>query len=334
MVVFGWLDSQALFSSMSNLRLDGYIYTVESMRAAYGLLNEDGTLSLSFAAVYRWLALKLIRMVAEGTGRTPVVYEGGGQVIISVTRGAPAPPPAQHGRFVRSASLEAGDLSQVQPPRDDWPFLYLSGRGIPADYLVVIAVLLAICLPAVYAIRGRAFRTPDVHFLFLGLGFMLLETKSIGDCSLYFGATWFVTLIVVTGVLVMVLAANFAAMRVVQPRAWIYVPLLVSLVVLYAVDRNTILALSFGARVLWSIGIMPLPLFFAGLIFSTTFRESGDPAPLLGANLIGAMIGGFCEYLGMATGTGTLMLVVIAAYLISFACRLPRSRAAATSAGS
>ncbi len=35
MIIFGWLDSQALFSSMSNLRLDGFIYTVQSMRAAY-----------------------------------------------------------------------------------------------------------------------------------------------------------------------------------------------------------------------------------------------------------------------------------------------------------
>ncbi len=32
MVVFGFLDSQTLFSSMSNIRLDGYIYTVQSMQ--------------------------------------------------------------------------------------------------------------------------------------------------------------------------------------------------------------------------------------------------------------------------------------------------------------
>jgi len=36
LVAFGYLDSQALFSSMSNLRLDGYVYTVESIRAAFG----------------------------------------------------------------------------------------------------------------------------------------------------------------------------------------------------------------------------------------------------------------------------------------------------------
>src|ERR1017187_3244420 len=31
LVVFGFLDSQALFSTMNNVRLDGYVYTVESM---------------------------------------------------------------------------------------------------------------------------------------------------------------------------------------------------------------------------------------------------------------------------------------------------------------
>ncbi len=43
-VVFGFLDSQALFSTMNNVRLDGYVYTVESMRSAFGLLNEHGML--------------------------------------------------------------------------------------------------------------------------------------------------------------------------------------------------------------------------------------------------------------------------------------------------
>jgi len=33
------------------------------------------------------------------------------------------------------------------------------------------------------------------------------------------------------------------------------------------------------------------------------------------------MLGGFCEYLGMATGTRFLGLIVIGAYLASFVCR-------------
>jgi hypothetical protein len=58
-----------------------------------------------------------------------------------------------------------------------------------------------------------------------------------------------------------------------------------------------------------------MPIFFAGVIFSTTFRESLAPAAVFGANLIGAMLGGFCEYLSMAIGNHLLSLLVVAAYL-------------------
>lgn len=165
----------------------------------------------------------------------------------------------------------------------------------------------------------------DGHFLFLGLGFLLLETRSIADCSLYFGTTWFVTMVVVAGVLLMVLAANLVAMRegvyeldVRSADA--------SLLIVSWVGRDEILALGFEQRLLWSLLVIPLPIFFAGLIFSTTFRESSSPSALFGANLIGAMIGGFCEYLDMKTGNNMLMVIVIAAYLMSLVCRVRYAR--------
>ncbi len=41
----------------------------------------------------------------------------------------------------------------------------------------------------------------------------------------------------------------------------------------------------------WALTAVPLPIFFAGLIFSTTFRMEKDTASLLGANLIGGDCG-------------------------------------------
>jgi hypothetical protein len=161
-----------------------------------------------------------------------------------------------------------------------------------------------------------------MHFLFLGLGFLLLETKSISDCSLYFGTTWFVTLVVVTGVLIMVLLANLMAMRMSRFQPWLYAPLIASLLVLYFVKRDLILALSFEQRLLWSVLVVPLPIFFAGLIFSTTFRQALNPSSLFGANLIGAMIGGFSEYLSMIIGNQNLMFLVIGAYVVSLGIQL------------
>jgi hypothetical protein len=171
-------------------------------------------------------------------------------------------------------------------------------------------------------LRGRGFGMSDGHFLFLGLGFLLLETKSISDCSLYFGTTWFVTMVVVAGVLLMVLAANLVAMRMNRFRTWLYAPLIATLLLLYLVKRDSVLALSFDERLLWSVLVVPLPIFFAGLIFSTTFRQASIPSSLFGANLIGAMIGGFCEYLSMIMGNQNLMFLIIAAYLVSLGLQM------------
>jgi hypothetical protein len=322
MVVFGFLDSQTLFSSMSNIRLDGYIYTVQSMQSAFRLLNDNGVLSLSFMAGHDWLARKLVRMVEIATGQMPVVYESQGQVVICAFRGPHADPPTQFGRFARTVFPAGDDLSDAVAPTDDWPFLYLSRKIIPADYLIVIGILLAITIPAVFMLRGRGFGMNDGHFLFLGLGFLLLETKSISDCSLYFGTTWFVTMVVVAGVLLMVLAANLVAMRMSRFRTWLYAPLIATLLLLYFVNRNSVLALSFDERLLWSLLVVPLPIFFAGLIFSTTFRQASIPSSFFGANLIGAMIGGFCEYLSMVMGNKNLMFLIIGAYLVSLALQM------------
>jgi hypothetical protein len=215
-------------------------------------------------------------------------------------------------------------------PTDDWPYLYLARRTIPPDYLIVIGTLLSLSVLVVLGLRwtdpgilgNRKISLAEGHFFFLGAGFLLLETKSIGDCSLYFGTTWFVTMVVVSGVLLMVLAANLLAMRLARPSLWMYVPPIATLVALYVIPRDQILGLPFLWRLLWSLVIVPLPIFFAGLMFSTTFREAKDPAIMLGANLIGATVGGFAEYAGMTLGMRALCLFVIAAYLASAGCRM------------
>ena len=53
-------------------------------------------------------------------------------------------------------------------------------------------------------------------------------------------------------------------------------------------------------------------------MFSTTFRREAQPASAFGANLLGATVGGFAEYLGMVVGSQALSLLVIACYLCSY----------------
>jgi hypothetical protein len=315
MVVFGFLDSQALFSTMNNVRLDGYVYTVESMRSAFRLLNDHGMLTLSFFLGKPWLGLKIYRLVKEATGREPTMYFGDGEenaMILCVARDARVVLPDKLPDFHRGGY---GNLPHIDLPTDDWPFLYLIQRTIPSDYLIAIASLLVFSISAVAWLRRGSFGREDLHFGLLGMGFLLLETKNISDCTLFFGATWFVTLLVVAGVLLMVIAANLVSERIRGFSPWMYAPLLATLALLLFVPRESVLGFAYSGRMLWTLLVVPLPIFFAGIIFSTTFREAASPSAVFGANLIGAMFGGFCEYLGMALGNYRLSILVIVAYL-------------------
>ena len=324
LVIFGYLDSQALFSSMSNIRLDGFVHTVESYRTAYNLLKEDGLLSLSFAAGRDWQMEKLILMAFEATGKVPFVYTiggrislGGGPIRIQVSKGH-LDPPTNIGYFQRiKLPPSFFENNKISAATDDWPFLYLKKRGIPLDYLVVIASLVLISFIILFGAGRIKWGIHQIHFSFLGVGFLLLETKNITDCSLYFGATWFVTMLVVTGILLMVLGANLLAMRLRSFSLYFYLPLIASMILLYLTPNDFILSFPFFVRLLWVLIFVPLPILFAGLIFSTTFRESKSASSCFGANLIGATIGGFAEYLSMAIGFQKLSLLVIAAYLVS-----------------
>jgi hypothetical protein len=314
LVIFGFLDSQALFSSMNNVRLDGYVYTVESMRTAFGLLGDRGLLTLSFALGRPWLGPKLFELLREATGREPTLYfdPRGLTLILCVPRDPGLWMPQKISWFHRAGY---GALPAIDLPTDDWPFLYLIRRTVPSDYLVAIGAMLAFSIAAVACLRRGSFGRGDIHFGLLGMGFLLLETKSISDCTLYFGATWFVTMVVVAGILLMVMAANLVAERIRAFSFWMYAPLFAVLALLLAVPRGMILQLAFPARLLWTLLAVPLPVFFAGVIFSTSFRDSRSPSAVFGANLIGAMVGGFCEYLAMAVGGHRLAVLVIAAYL-------------------
>ncbi len=331
LVAFGFLDSQALFSYGASLRLDGYIYTVESFRQAYGRVSPGGAMVVWFFAGRDWLVRKLVAMTRAATGQEPLIYRDGGSLAIISPKGPlPHPPPARIGDW----SLGPVPPGRIDLATDDWPYLYLERQDIPADYLLVIGVLLAVSVVAVLALRGTGFGATDGHFLFMGWGFLLLQTKSIGDCSLYFGTTWLVTTLVITGVLLMVLLANWVALRhLPEFRPWLFAPLFVSLLLLLLVPRELILAQSLAFRLAWTLLAVPLPVFFAGLIFSTTFRSAGNLAALFGANLIGATIGGFCEYLGMLIGNHRLGYLVLAAYAASLLCLSVRRRAAAGSGG-
>jgi predicted membrane-bound spermidine synthase len=326
LVCFGLLDSHALFSSMANVRLDGFVYTVEGIRAAWRLLTERGVLSLSFSTAGQpWLAGKLYRMVSEATGAPPRVYDKRLAWTVLIAEKHPiANPPTAFGPFVPWHPSAV----QLSTPiaSDDWPYLYLQKHTIPSDYSLVIVTLLLLSVVVVRRIKPAGQGAEDLHFGAMGAGFLLIETKSIVDASLYFGATWIVSLIVIAGVLLMVLLANAVASRGTGFSPWLYAPLIGCILLLFLVPTEWILVLPIPGRLLWTLLAIPMPIFFAGLVFSGTFKRAMHPSAAFGANLVGAMVGGFAEYLSMATGRRSLVVVVIAAYMVSFAAMLAVGR--------
>jgi hypothetical protein len=60
-----------------------------------------------------------------------------------------------------------------------------------------------------------------------------------------------------------------------------------------------------------------VPIFFAGVIFATSFKRTTQPDRAFGINVAGAMIGGLAEYSSMALGFQYVVLIAILFYALS-----------------
>jgi hypothetical protein len=60
-----------------------------------------------------------------------------------------------------------------------------------------------------------------------------------------------------------------------------------------------------------------VPVFFAGVIFATVFRDSRRPDVDFGSNVAGIILGGLSEQLSLVIGFNYLLLVAVAYYVLS-----------------
>ncbi len=60
-----------------------------------------------------------------------------------------------------------------------------------------------------------------------------------------------------------------------------------------------------------------VPVFFAGIVFGTLFRDSAQPDIDFGSNIAGVILGGLCESLSLVIGFNYLLIVAVAFYLLS-----------------
>ena len=356
LIVFGLLDSHTLLSSMSSLRLDSYVYTLESLRQARAHLAPGGHLVLTFAASvggWDWLAARLYQMVTATFDAEPVALSLGYDVSTLYVAG-----PDVHERLAADPDLAALAVDPaplrvpVAPATDDWPFLYLREHSVPLlPYGVMLGLLLVLGgglvlltlrapgdeapapetphgpamahrLRAAEAAPRPAVPTPallDVPMFLLGAAFMLLETKSISQLSLLFGSTWLVNAVIISAILLMALAANlYVGWRRPARVGPAYALLGLALVADQLVPLGALGTLDPLLRAALGGLLLALPLLFAGVVFATLFARTPAPSHAFGSNLLGALAGGLLEYAAMITGFRALGLIALALYAASW----------------
>jgi len=342
LIVFGLLDSQTLLSGMSSIRLDNYIYTLESLREARRHLKPGGTVSLSFALTETWIQERFYRMLQEVFEQEPLCLQTPYDAGISYLVG----PTANRDHIRGQADLEAMVINDRIPktatpfPTDDWPFLYLKNKSIPFAYWFTLSILFvfsAIFTKGILSsqwqsearlleLEARLQDWPLLTYLFLlGTGFMLIEVKSISDLSLLFGSTWLVNSVVISAILLMILLANIFVLKLApQALSWAYLGLACSLIFGYFFRPGALARLGFHSKAILGGFVSAIPVFFAGILFASAFKKVKDIPSAFGANLLGALVGGILENLCMIYGVAFLNLLAVGIYLISM-CVLHKS---------
>ncbi|HKZ86017.1 MAG TPA: hypothetical protein VJ793_20475 [Anaerolineae bacterium] len=313
-IAFGLLDSHTLLSGLSSVRLDSFVYTLDSFEEVREHLAEDGVAVVTFATSARapWIEQRLGRMLLDvfGSGK---VFVHHGEVGTTFVAGPISPDQLAEAQLTPWWPDPA--VGDMPLSTDDWPYLYLRTRTVPAAYWQALLVIGVVCLVVIARSFPAALR-PNWHFWLLGAAFLLVEFKSVTEFALLFGTTWLVNALAISGVLLMILVANAIVLRWSQLRLQpIYVLLFASLALAYALPLDVFFGLTPLLRALVSMVVLSLPLLFAGLIFGESLRRAGETAKPLASNLSGSVVGGALEYGSLWWGIKSLYVIAAVVYL-------------------
>ncbi len=333
LIVFSHLDSHTVLSSYTNVRLDDYIYTVESLTDARRRLNPQGWLFLSFFAEQPYVVARLGRNLDEAFGHEPVgllasEQRAGGRITLAHFLTAE---PQSMQQVERAAAGMPGlrrysaRNSGVVPSTDAWPFLTLSKPHVPVLVLLLSAIIIVLCSVFIWRARpaGEVFRG---RFFWLGAAFLLLEVHNVSRLALCFGTTWQVNAWVIGTILGVILIANWVSARMSRRDSvppWVAIGLFVSLAAAYFVPLEPFLSLAPPWRGLAATLFLTLPIFFAGVLFADTFASSSAPSFALGWNILGGVVGGMAESVSYLFGIPSLILIAAAFYVFAIAWPRP-----------
>lgn len=332
MIVIAGLDSQTVSGQSSSMRVDTYVHTKESIARACSLLKPDGLLLLTFYDRVPWIAERLYCTIKSAVGYEPlVVHDAAPTYMQNFWETFIMGPPVERGSFTLPADYApfvARKMDNVRCNRvvtDDWPYLYV--MDVPVDWPYWAVMLIVLGVSVMLARRVVVTRNEPAYWqmFFLGAAFLLLELKSVAQLSLVFGATWLTSSVVIDGILVMILVANYIVMRtktkLIGHQSALYAALALLLLLRYCTPFDWILYHAglpnwLGQTFVTVLSIMPL--FAASIIFALAFANVRQPGRALAFNLLGAVVGGLLEYVSNYTGIRSLVILAAILYAGSY----------------
>ena len=345
LVIFGLLDSHTT-TAMTNARLDHYVYTRESLERARTLLAEGrrhGAQLRGHEAVHRRpdgthahgglrRGAVPFRIPPRALGWGGVLFLAGDQTVV---RHLAAHNEALARQVARWQTDQPVPLTHTTPvTTDDWPYVYLEGRQIPTLYYLLALLLAALLLYAKCRLKapglglGTAWGRSHWHFFFLGAAFLLLEVQNISKASVVLGNTWVVNAVIVSAILLMILLSNCLAWALPRLTPGAAACCLVGTCLgLYFFDLSRLAFLPYATRAVLVGTLITLPMLFSGIVFMRSFAAVERKDVALGANLVGALVGGVLQSMTFVTGIRALLLVVAGLYV---AAMLVRPRVAAS----
>jgi hypothetical protein len=314
LVLFAIPDSLTALAGSSALRLENYLFTQEAIQEVRDHLTDDGVV-----AMYHYYLPTTVDRYADTLDRFV-----GSPPCLDTSEGT-----GPRSRIVLTAAVHPGELScnavwerpAVVPEADtdDYPFPYLSGRGIPGFYQVALLLILIGSLLAIRVTAGpfRQMRS-YLDLFFMGAAFLLLETTNVVRFALLFGTTWFVNALVFAGILLSVYLAIWVTKRWrVKRRSRLYVPLFATVALAWAVPPDALLGLGFLPRFGAAVALGFAPVFIGNLVFADRFRDVGSSTIAFGTNLLGAIVGGVLEYGALIVGYRALLIAVAGLYALA-----------------
>src|SRR6266487_768 len=332
-IAFGLLDSHTT-SSLTNARLDHYVYTLESINQAKSKLAPGGVMVLTFEAQRLSIADRMESSLERVFHQQPIVfripassYGWGGVMFVTGDMKTIQSQLDQNPRLATyiqnlqaKSPLQLSHSSKITT--DDWPYIYLESPKIPVLYYLLIGLMVLIFVRTYKkweASLNVSWRNQTFwHFFFLGAAFLLLEVQNISKAAVVLGNTWQVNTVVISSILAVALLANGIAYRFPKlSLTSIYFLLVGTCIVLYFIDLARFGFLPYPVKAVIVGALTSLPMLFSGIIFIRSFATAQDKSNALGANLIGALVGALLQSITFITGIKALLLVVAAFYLLS-----------------